>query len=236
MKSTMNKSTAIATKRLIGYLPAIYHELDEVERPSFLALYLRAFERLLFGGKELESDDPAEDPSDKIGSGLEEEIAGIPSLFDPQQTPEEFLPWLANWAALSLHPDLSTERRRNLLAHIIPLYRIRGTRKYIEDLLALCVDTFVSISDGDIPELQVEGHSTVGVDTYIGGGPPHFFSVRLIAPKLNDHEKEVQAAIAHDILELAKPAHTLYDLALISPRMQVGVRSTVGLNTLLGPP
>jgi phage tail-like protein len=235
MRTATNNPTAIATKRLLDYLPAIYHELDELERPSFLALYLRAFERILFGGEELKTEDAAEDPSDTIPSGLEEEIAAIPSMFDPWQTPEEFLPWLANWAALSLHPDLSTERRRKLLANIIPLYRIRGTTRYIQELLALCVATFVTISDGDIPEIQLQTHSTIGVDTYIGGGPPHFFSVRLIAPKLNDREKELQAAIAHDILAFAKPAHTFYDLTVISPRMQVGVRSSVGMNTVLGP-
>ena len=234
MNPAANKPASIATKRLLDYLPAIYHELDERDRPSFLALYLRAFERLLFGGAELKAEDAAEDPADSIPRGLEEEIAAIPSLFDPEQTPEEFLPWLADWAALSLHPDLSVERRRKLLANIIPLYRIRGTRKYIEELLALCLATYVTISDGEVPEMQIQTHSTIGVDTYIEGGAPYFFSVRLIAPKMNDHEKELQAAIANDILAFAKPAHTFYDLAVVSPRMQVGLRSTIGMNTVLG--
>lgn len=230
--STPNPS---ATKQLIDFLPAIYHEADEDAAPGFLTLYLRAFERLLFGGAELEQEDAAEDPSEAIPPGLEEEVAAIPSFFDPLTTPEEFLPWLASWAALSFHPDLSVERRRRLLARIIPLYRIRGTRAYIEDLLTLCLDTFVTIRDADTPHMQVAEHSTIGLDTYIEGGPPHFFSVRLIAPGLNQQEKDVQASIAHTILALAKPAHTYYDLALVSPLMQVGVRSTVGLDTVIAP-
>lgn len=239
MNGPMNESRidAIhpAAKQLLDYLPAIYHETDDPNQTSFLALYLRAFERILFGGAVLKSEDSAEDPSEIIEPGLEEEIAQIPSLFDPWQTPEEFLPWLANWAALSFHPDLSVERRRNLLAHIIPLYRIRGTRKYMEDVLELCLDTFVLVTDADIPEFQLGHHSTIGVDTYLDGGPPHFFSVRLIAPRLNEYQKEEQMAIAHAMLSLAKPAHTSYELALVSPRMQVGVHSTVGVDTVLSP-
>lgn len=231
----MSEITLPATKQLLDYLPAIFHDADDAKQASFLALYLRAFERILFGGAALRAEDTAEDPSETIEPGLEEEIAQIPSLFDPWETPEEFLPWLANWAALSFHPDLSVERRRGLLAHIIPLYRIRGTRKYIEDVLTLCLDTFVLVTDTDIPGFQLGHHSTVGVDTYLGGGPPHFFTVRLIAPKLNEEQKEAQMSVAHAMLSLAKPAHTSYDLALASPRMQIGVHSAVGVDTVLSP-
>jgi len=231
----MSETLQPVTKQLLNYLPAIYHEENDANQASFLALYLRAFERILFGGALLKSEDSAEDPSEIIEPGLEEEIASIPSLFDPMQTPEEFLPWLANWAALSFQVDLSVERSRNLLAHIIPLYRIRGTRKYIEEVLGLCLDTFVLVTDTDIPEFQLGNRSTIGVDIYLGGGPPHFFTVRLIAPKLSEYQKEAQLAIAHATLSLAKPAHTSYDLALVSPRMQVGVHSAVGVDTVLSP-
>jgi hypothetical protein len=137
---------------------------------------------------------------------------------------------------LSFHPELGVDRRRRLLASIIPLYRIRGTRQYLEHLLALCVDAFVSVQDEQIAEFQLQKHSTVGVDTFVEGGPPHFFSVTLVAPKLNPQEKDKQIGIAHSVIELAKPAHTFYQLSLVSPRMQVGVHSTVGLDTILAPP
>jgi hypothetical protein len=84
--------------------------------------------------------------------------------------------------------------------------------------------------------MQFGVHATVGDDTYIGGGPPYFFSVILVAPKLSQQEKEKQLAIAHSVIELAKPAHTFYELSIVSPRMQFGVHSTVGLDTVLAPP
>ena len=166
--------------------------------------------------------------------GLGEEIERLHQLFDPQEAPEEFLPWLAGWAALSWRPELSSKRKRRLLARIIPLYRIRGTRKYLEELLMLCVDAVVMVSDTEMPELQVGVHSTVDSDTYLGGGAPYFFRVTLLAPQLSVSEVQAQVQIAHAIIELAKPAHTSYELDVVSPQLQLGLHSTVGEDTVLG--
>lgn len=223
---------AVAARKLLEYLPAIYQETNEGEESTFVGQLLTPFGRILLGGEE----DASELGDVELKKGLEEEIAALPELFDPGKTPEEFLPWLASWAALSFRPELDETRRRRLLARIIQLYRIRGTRKYLEDLLQLCVDASVSVNDAEIPGFQLERHSTVGVDAYIGGGPPHFFSVTLRAPKLSWEEKEKQIAIAHSIIELAKPAHTFYELSVDSPQFQIGVHSTVGVDTVLGAP
>jgi len=74
----------------------------------------------------------------------------------------------------------------------------------------------------------------VGMDTSLGGAPPHFFRVQLIAPKLSAPELEVQSRLAVSLIELSKPAHTDYELEIVSRQMQVGVYSTVGLDTILG--
>jgi phage tail-like protein len=227
----MNDRLVSPTKRLLDYLPAIYHDLDDAGKPGFLAQFLRAFERILFGYRE--SDGEPSSLNSLLDLGLEQEIVNIPSLFDPWETPEDFLPWLAGWAALSFHPELSVERRRKLLANIIPLYRIRGTRRYIEEVLTLCVDAFVVVTDHEVPAFQLQLHSTIGEDTYIGGGPPHRFMIRLIAPKFDEAQKALQASIAHAALSLAKPAHTFYELDSVSPYMQVGVNSSIGVDTVL---
>jgi phage tail-like protein len=225
----MADRTERATKRLIEYLPAIYQD-DSGE--TLFSRFLRAFEILLLDvtieAGELGETDAVEP--------LERKIARLHLVFNAEQTPEEFLPWLAEWAALSFRAELSSARRRKLLSHIIPLYRIRGTRKYLEELLTLCLEATCSVSDTELPALQVGRYSTVGSDTRIGGGPPHFFRVRMVAPKLSPLEVKVQGDLAVEIIELAKPAHTYYDLEIVSPHMQVGTHSTVGLDTVLGPP
>ena len=57
-------------QRLTALLPAIYRD------DPFLARYLWAFEQLFIA--------------------LEQEIDGLASLFDPLETREDFLPWLAS--------------------------------------------------------------------------------------------------------------------------------------------
>lgn len=221
---------------MLDYLPAIYQQTDGPDQSKFLEQFLKAFEKVLLGLKDgirPVFDEEDEESTDDI-EGLGEKVARLHLFFDPWETSEDFLPWLASWAALSLREDLSPYRKRKLLARIIPLYRIRGTRKYLEEVLTICVDSVVSVTDAEIPPFQVGARSTVGDDTYLDGGAPHVFRVRLMAPKLSGGELERQSRLAHGVIELAKPAHTYYELDVVSPRMQVGVRSTVGFDTVLG--
>src|ERR1041384_5225074 len=97
---------------LLEYLPAIYQEeIDqETGQPDpFLGQFLLAFERVL----------TAEDDPKLQFKSLETTIANIATLFDPQQTPDEFLPWLASWTAFSLRADLDFDQQRDFLSKII---------------------------------------------------------------------------------------------------------------------
>jgi phage tail-like protein len=235
----MDEVSNTARKTLLEYLPAIYQEAIPPERRPFLSRFLAAFERVLLGYEEVSRDSgktagaSGEHVRDTV-EGLGRKIAGLYMLFDPQETPENFLPWLASWAALSIHADLSPAKRRKLIANIIPLYQIRGTRAYLEQLLELCVDAGTSVSEEEIPLLQVGVHSTLGRDTYLGGGPPHYFQVTLAASDLSAIEVQTQRQIAFEVVELAKPAHTGYEFKVDSSQMQVGLHSTVGVDTVLG--
>ena len=44
------------------------------------------------------------------------------------QRRDAFLPWLAQWVALSGAASLPIERQRRLIGRIVPLYASRGTR------------------------------------------------------------------------------------------------------------
>lgn len=234
----MNKSARERVPRphLMEYLPAIYQEADPAHPEEFLGQFLLAFETLLLGWRP-EDGRPTlgEDDGSVTGSdGLGDEIANLHTIFDPWKTPQEFLPWLAGWAALSLRSDMSPERKRKLIAHIIPLYRIRGTRRYLEELLALYLDLLVLVSDTELPSFQVDRHSTVGSDTYLGGGAPCFFTVTLIAPRQNASAVESQSKLAREVIEMGKPAHTDYELIVASHVFQLVDHSTVGVDTVLG--
>ena len=111
----MERTITQSASSLLQYLPAVYHE------DPFLGRFLLAFEKILLGRQ----DDVAFPPVDVNfpGLGLEECIAGVAKYFDPSQTPDEFLPWLASWTAFSLRADVDVTKQRQFLARIAQLYR-----------------------------------------------------------------------------------------------------------------
>ena len=228
-------------------LPAIFSE------DPFLGRFLLAFEQVwtgLRGGAGREPAPPL---------GLEEVIAAIAMLFDPgaylrkaKKKPEtgspgeqysleeefllrdEFLPWLANWVALGLRADWTLAQKADFLANIVPLYRKRGTRENLAELLRIYTGLSPVITGAAETDFQIRVHSTIGVDTQIGGSAPHFFHVSVTMPNPDPATLQRQRQIATALIDLQKPAHTDYELDIVFNTMQIGVRSTIGVDTLLG--
>jgi phage tail-like protein len=193
---------------LLQYLPAIYRE------DPFLGGFLLAFEKLLFG-----LDDGVDLPATRAAyprAGLEQTVAAIATFFDPYKTPEDFLPWLASWTAFSLRADLATEKQRHFLANIISLYRRRGTKENLVDLLKI-----FTIGKPTVTEI-------------LHGNPPHFFTVTLTLERALPEVQLRQIAIALALVELEKPAHTNFELHPEFLGMQIGVTSTIGKDTQIG--
>ena len=160
-------------------------------------------------------------------------LDSVSDLFDPLSTTrEDFLPWLASWTALVLRADWSVEQKRKVLSQVIPLYRKRGTKPGLEEYLKIYVGEGVSIPD-DPPPMQVGYTSTVGANTIIGGLPAHFFAVNVVidTPDPNIILQKIESIKA--VLDIEKPAHTYYKLNYSVPTFQVGVQSTVGVDTLI---
>jgi phage tail-like protein len=213
---------------LLGSLPAVLQEDRIAGAPDFLGQFLLGFEQVLLG------------LGDAANPGLEETIARLYRYFEPgatlsedERTPREFLQWLAGWVALTLREDWDELRQRDLIAKAAPLYRLRGTRRGVEEFLRIYTRLGVSIDELGTA-FQIGVHSTVGVDTVLDGGAPFFFRVRVLLPSPDPVQIKAQRAVAHAIVDLQKPAHTYYTLTVETPIFQIGVHSTVGVDTLLG--
>jgi phage tail-like protein len=216
------------------YLPAVYAQ------DPFLGQFLLAFEKVLLGRGADGVPFPAVDVPFPP-RGIEETIADLATYFkpkktqdDPNETPDEFLPWLASWTAFSLRADLKPEKQREFIANVISLYQWRGTKQNLIDLLSIFTIGTPTIDETRAAGFEIGVHSTVGKDTFIAGGPPHYFRVTMALPRDTQAVQERQQAIARALIELEKPAHTYYDLDVVFPSMQIGVYSTVGVDTLLG--
>lgn len=181
-------TTAASAQRLLSHLPAIYREDELIGR------FLRAFEDVL--------------------ADLERRIDGVDELFDPMLTPEEFLPWLSSWMAFSLRADMTPTEQRDFMSRVIPLYRRRGTRQNLQDLLTIFTRGVPTVEESETE--------------------PNKFRVTLRLPAGTPESRLRQGAIARALIELEKPAHTSYVMELVFPTMQIGKTSQIGVDTLIG--
>ncbi len=241
---------------LLDYLPAVYQEDREPGKPDFLGRFLLAFERLLLGLGETSSSAPMPGFEEIIGGGrvafsgsaATAVLAGLQRYFEPgyvsensflsesESAPREFLPWLAGWLTLTLRRDWGDARdeaqQRELIAKASRLYRLRGTKRGIEEFLKIYTRLGVVIDELDTP-FQV-GVSRVGVDTRLDGGVPFYFHIKVLLPTPDPTLKKKHYEIATAVVDLQKPAHTLYTLTIETPTFQINVHSTVGVDTLVG--
>lgn len=145
-----------------------------------------------------------------------------------------FLGWLAGWVALVLKEDWELEKKREVIARIIPIYRMRGTKNGILEFLKIYVGGEVEIYEKIGFQIS---ESKIGVDTYIGiGTKPHFFVVKAKITKTNREEQKRFIKNLKNVLDMEKPVHTSYLLKASVPTIRIGYKdgSKVGENTLIG--
>ena len=207
----------------LQYLPSIYAEVPLLQE------FLTAFQQVMTRWTDVSAATISNERK-----GLEEIIADIASIFDPSTTRQEFLNWLSGWVALSLRADWTVGQKREFLANIVPLYRSRGTKANLIKLLQIYTRGLPAIDEGDFVSIKVGVNSRIG-EMRIGEPPPHFFRVTVNLGKENDQNlRKRQFEIAYALIEMQKPAHTTFELKILSFTMQIGRRSTIGVDTLIG--
>lgn len=212
------------TSRYLDYLPALFHD------DPFIGSFLLTFERIFSGLPGIA--DPTLNPSLKpLGEGFDPLLDHIETYFTPldtvdragqkQQTPQDFLPWLAQWVALSLRDDWTEETKRTFISQMVPLYRQRGTKAGMAKLLQL--------------------YTQESVEIYEPANPPHYFQVEMTLNEPTPEQLQIKERIARTIIDQEKPAHTFYTLRVRVPTMQIvnhpvdGQSGLIlGRNTLLG--
>ncbi len=221
---------------LVQRLPRVFSQ--EPEAASFLQRYLTPLEGALLD--------------------LEARAAQRHVLLDPRATPEELLPWLASFVGLALDGRLTPDARRTLVAEAVTLFRFRGTLFGLRRLLEIALGVRVLIVEhwrlrglgatrlgsGSEPAAPV-----VGAGFRVGGAladpadspraqaaddafrtHAHRFSVIVPAPLSAERE-----ALARDLLDAHRPAHTLYELCTVEGGMRVGLGLLLELTSVVGP-
>lgn len=137
---------------------------------------------------------------------------------------EELLEWVATWIGLVLHRNWSLRKKRTVIARILPLYRKRGTREGLEQLLELFFERKIKIID-DIP---AKGFRPGGTSGRIGaqlqanrrplGGFPRYYFIAAVALRLADVPRAHRlVGSIRAVIEREKPIHVNYNLAVRWP-------------------
>jgi phage tail-like protein len=203
----MNAKNSESVSTYHQYLPAI------LQQDIFLGQFLLAFEKILSGLDESPSKEQIITAKSQDIPGLEEIIDNIHLYFNPQRTPEEFLPWLAGWVALSLRNDWQVEVKKAFIQKIVKLYRLRGTKQGLIEILKIYLQNSGFGENVEVFD-QFEHF-------------PHYFQVQLTLPDRDPDKYWRQAKIAKAIIDQEKPAQTFYTLKILVPTMQLTKRSHV---------
>jgi phage tail-like protein len=212
----------IARRGYLEHLPAIYRRSDAVGR-NLVRDVCFLFEHMF--------------------DSVEQNLVDGWRFYDPYVTPQEFLSWLASWAAFTVDLDWPQAQRRALVKRAVDLYRIRGTKRGLALFLKLFTGHEPDIEENTWPfkGFRVEAEGTdegarIGLDSVVL--PPvdlaHCFVVTMPI-KFDDVPPELVIRI-HQIIQLEKPAHTHYYLQFAEEKGDVELREffAIGLRSGIG--
>lgn len=192
----------------IDYLPQVYRGADSVN--SFLARFLSVFQSLYVD--------------------LEDHMDLAPIRFDPAAAPPEFLCWLAQGLAVSDSFLWSGEQLRQLLRRVVRLYRWKGTRA------ALC--EVVELYTGHRPWV-VEQFEAAGCELWQRAGDALWplygddgSSFTLLLPP-GEYNADSCAKLLK-IIEQFKPIDALCKLVILEDAITLGRHCYLGVNSRIG--
>lgn len=188
----------------LRFLPAVFNEGSKDGERPLLERYFKIFETIMsrIEDHELNEKKGIEETLNIISDIFhprfsflfdDAEKSFLPPLQDHEKTKfnnyfrqdedideflDEFLRWLAGWTALVLKDDWELEKKREVIARIIPIYRMRGTKRGLEEYLRIYVGKRINII-GEAEQFQVGTTSYIGKKARLGGFPPYFFIVEV---------------------------------------------------------
>jgi phage tail-like protein len=119
-ESLVPPGLSLRSRRLLEYLPGIYHT-------DFMARFLGIFESIL--------------------TPIEWNVDNFDLYLTPDSSPASFLTWLANWFAITFDPSWSETQRRTFLAEAHEIYARRGTRWALSRVLEIYTGQTPEIED-----------------------------------------------------------------------------------------
>ncbi|MTI85725.1 MAG: hypothetical protein FH756_17980 [Firmicutes bacterium] len=192
----------------LRYLPAVYQ--DDKKSSEFLERFLSLFETFF--------------------SNMDEKIDNAAGYFDADSVSGKYLKWLASWLAVSVDDSWNEEQVRRLIKRSPELYKKRGTREGIAEIIEVftgekpfIVEYFQYKELLKVPELQNLLSRLYSVD-------PYCFCVFV---KADCVPTERQRLTLQKLLQDEKPAFTMAKLVILQSWIYLDMHSYLGINTYL---
>ena len=140
--------------------------------------------------------------------------------FDPNLTPEAFIPWLSSWVGLPVDSLLPVERVRAILKNAMVFNQCRGTRQALQTYLEIYTSGKVEIQEKRSKNFILGEKSDLGVEIALGKeNQPNSILVRIQVPtgelERIDYSEEMYQQKMMTIVKTMVPAHTVFDVACV---------------------
>jgi len=223
------------TSTYTDFLPAIYQRTEN-DDAAFLSHFLLIFEQILTGL----NDNERKGIGEKIDKVFEvfypfSELMNRPDPSNPNcpseslspyfsLTVDEVLHWVADCLAFELEENWSLEKKKIVLLKIISIFRKRGTKKGLEEYLTIYLK-----EKGFVEIIDYSDQKNISSKQYK-------YNFKVIVTILTYCLEQIREQInmIKKVIDTEKPVHTNYQLIVTVPIMQIGINSTVGVDTLLG--
>jgi len=77
-------------------------------------------------------------------------IDRVEELFTPERTPDKLVSWLGEWFNISFSDEIKLENRKKVLYKLTNLYNLKGTKKYLIEMVKLLTDITIEIKEREI--------------------------------------------------------------------------------------
>lgn len=192
----------------IDYLPQVYRGADSTN--SFLARFISVFQ--------------------SVYVDLEDDIDLAPVRCDPAVAPPEFLNWLADCLTLSERFLWNEDRLRKLVKNAVRLYRVKGTRQALCQVLELYTGHTPMIIEQFEPASTDAWRQDTAVMRRLYGESQYTFTV--IMPQAMASPDDY--AKIWKVIEAFKPVDAICNLVFLEDAMVLGRHCYLGMNTCVG--
>ncbi|HWQ70791.1 MAG TPA: phage tail protein [Desulfitobacteriaceae bacterium] len=207
--SVSNIKICLPSRSWLEYLPVVYQSADL--QSGFLDRYLGIFQTLY--------------------EDLNLQVRNAAAFFDADCADSRFLQWLSEWLDITDSYIWSEDKLRLLLARSLELYRGRGTKKSIEEIVELYTSEKPYIVETFQLEKFKDSEEYERTLLPLYGDSPFGFTV-LVREKYVKTVREFNILIK--IIEEMKPVQMELKLVVIKPYIFLNQYSYLGVNSVLG--